>query len=130
MTASKDTSTSIAPDGVEPRNDTALTGRLVHDPQERTLPSGDALVTLRLSIPRAPGSRPGTDWIDCALWTGRLRRAAASWRAGDWVAVSGSLRRRYLRTAEGGASLVELEASVAKRVRRADQGQSTRAALD
>jgi len=130
MTISKDTSTTVGPDGVEPRNDTTITGRLVHDPQERTLPSGDQLVTIRVSIPRGPGSRPGTDWIDCALWTSRLRRSAGRWRAGDWVTVTGGLRRRHLRTADGGASLVELEATAATRVWRADRGQSGRAALD
>ena len=131
MTTSKESSAlTPAPAGAEPCNDTALTGRLVHDPRERVLPSGDGLVTLRLSIPREPGSRPGTDWVDCALWTSRLRRAATRWRAGDWVTVTGGLRRRYLRTDGGGTSMLEVEVRTAKRVLRADQGQSGRVALD
>lgn len=115
-----------------------VTGRLVHDPVTRSLPSGDEVVTLRVSVRRDPatarsrpeGRKTGADWIDCALWSARLRRAAGPWRAGDWVSVSGELRRRYLVGAGGGTSLVEIEAVSARRVRRADQEQSKRAATD
>lgn len=108
----------------------AIRGRLVHDPGIRTLPSGDELVTLRVSIPRAgptrSGRRTGADWVDCALWTARLRRAAVRWHADDWVEVRGDLRRRYVRAGGAGAaaSVVEVEARTARRVRRADRSQS------
>ena len=101
------------------------------------MPSGDELVSLRVSVPRtgAPGGgaahrRGGADWIDCALWSGRLRRAAEHWAGGDWVEVTGQFRRRYFPTVAGGTSVIELDARTARRVARADRSQSVGAALD
>ena len=130
-------STARAEHPATPRNEIAICGRLVHDPVTRTMPSGDTLVSLRVSVPRvgaprrpAGPRRAGADWIDCTLWSGRLRRAAEPWAAGDWVEVSGQVRRRYFPTTAGGASIVEVDARTARRVSRADRSQSLGAALD
>ena len=104
-----------------------LHGRLTAPPEERELPSGDVLVTFRLSVPRRStplgrGSRQTSDWVDCVAAAGRVRRAAAAWSVGDEVTVEGVLRRRFLRGGAGlGGSRLEVEALQARRVRRTVQ---------
>jgi single-strand DNA-binding protein len=110
-----------------------LRGRVTAPPEERELPSGDALVTFRLSVPRRPtplgrGSRQTSDWVDCVAAAARVRRAAGTWSVGDEIEVDGVLRRRFYRTAVGGGgSRLEVEALQARRVRKAAAG-ATRAA--
>ncbi len=103
------------------RNQVDLVGRLAAAPLERLLPSGDAVVQLRLVVPRTGrASRPGVDTIDCAAWTVALRRRLLRWEVGDVVALTGSLRRRFWRAPDGGAaSRYEVEVLQARRVRRA-----------
>src|SRR4051812_41327373 len=79
-----------------------LRGRVSTAPTTRELPSGTSIVVLRLSVPRDPtpmtrGSKQTADWVDCAAWGARARRAASRWAAGDVVEVEGALRRRFLR---------------------------------
>ena len=102
-----------------------LRGRVTGLPEERTLPSGDVLVTFRISVPRRPtplgkGSRQTSDWVECVAAAARIRRGVATWSVGDEVQVDGVLRRRFYRS-EGGAggSRLEVEALHARRVRRA-----------
>jgi len=103
----------------------ALRGRVTAPPDERELPSGDVLVTFRLSVPRRPtplgrGSRQTADWVDCVAAAARVRRAAATWSVGDEVEVDGVLRRRFLRGAGGaGGSRLEVEALQVRRARKA-----------
>jgi single-strand DNA-binding protein len=117
-------------------NRLVLTGRLTTDPQVRELPSGDDLVTFRLSVPRAPtpgvsGSRRTHDWFDCAVWGGRARVTALAWQAGDTVRLEGALRRRFFAGAAGAQTRVEVEVLAGRRLARATEGdrrQSRRAA--
>ena len=66
-------------------NEVALRGRASAPGEERTLPSGDVIVTLRVVVPRetpvvrrAAGSsevrRASVDTIDVVCWTARTRR--------------------------------------------------------
>lgn len=109
-------------------NEVALVGRVSGVAEERTLPSGDVLLTWRVVVDRPPsrraapeGSRPVTiDTIDCVAWTGGVRRTAAGFVAGDVVRVEGSLRRRFWRGGGGGlGSRYEVEVVSAKRLERA-----------
>ncbi|WP_310963351.1 single-stranded DNA-binding protein [Nocardioides terrisoli] len=115
-------------------NQVVLTGRLTRAPELRELPSGDSLVTFRLSVPRSAPTRTGrraADWFDCAVWTGRLRTSTSRWLPGDEVTVSGALRRRHFRVAGGvPRTTVEVEVLAARRLtrgRRPDRAQSVRA---
>jgi single-strand DNA-binding protein len=107
------------------RNEVLLVGRLAAPPEERELPSGDALSTFRLVVDRPPpargaGPRGATvDTLDCVVRGGRLRRAAQGWRSGDVLEVQGSLRRRFFRTPSGTGSRYEVELVSARRVSRA-----------
>jgi single-strand DNA-binding protein len=108
-------------------NRLVLVGRLTAPPTVRDLPSGDELVTFRLSVARTatPGtarSRLRHDWFDCSVWGGRVRASARGWAAGDVVRLEGVLRRRYLTGAAGGHSRVEVEVLAGRRLTRAADG--------
>jgi single-strand DNA-binding protein len=127
-------------------NEVTLVGRVSGDPERRDLPSGDALVTLRVVVDRPPqkkaqknapkkpqtgtqkdagtGATRGTakravDVIDVACWTKRTQRTAGGLEAGDGVRVEGALRRRFFAAGGGRASRYEVEAVRLVRVSRA-----------
>jgi single-strand DNA-binding protein len=104
-------------------NEVRLVGRVSQPPEERVLPSGDSLWSFRLVVPRpaeSTRSRQQVDAVDCCVWSGRVRRSVASWRLDDVVEVRGSVRRRFFRTAQGGAaSRFEVEVSAGRLIRRA-----------
>ena len=113
------------PDPIELVNEVRLVGRISGAPEERTLPSGDSVWTLRVVVPRTGerhGSRASVDALECAVWTGRVRRSVATWRVGDVVEVSGQLRRRFFRAGGAAASRVEVEVTAGRIIRRAASG--------
>ena len=104
-------------------NDVRLVGRLTALPALLELPSGDALVTFRISVPRAStatGAKKGqrTDSVPCTAWSPRLRRSVLAWRPGDLVEVSGAVRCRFYQAGGATRSRVEVEASTARIIRR------------
>ena len=116
----------------DPGNVVLLRGRVSTAPEERCLPSGSLVVSLRLSVPRSPspmtrGSRQGSDWVDCSAWGARARRVASGWRAGDVVEVQGALRRRFTRGAGGTSTRLEVEVLRGRLVARAEAERSARA---
>lgn len=105
------------------RNLVSLTGRVSSAPVERELPSGDKVVTFRVVLAReqtamTARSKQVSDWVDCAAWTGRVRRTVGAWQVGDQVEVEGALRRRFFRDASGASSRVEVEVLSARRLER------------
>jgi single-strand DNA-binding protein len=102
-----------------------LRGKVSTAPEERELPSGTSIVTLRLSVPRevspmTEGSRQTADWVDCAAWGRKVRRTASGWRAGDLVEIEGALRRRFYRGGSGTATRLEVEVLSGRLVSRAE----------
>jgi single-strand DNA-binding protein len=76
----------------------------------RTLPSGDELVSFRITVPRPATDRVRVDSIECSSTKAAIRRSAARCTAGDVVEVVGSLRRRFWRGPAGTpASRYEVE---------------------
>ena len=127
-------------------NEVTLVGRVSGDPERRDLPSGDALVTLRVVVDRPPqkngqknaqkktgqdtgkgpvkgaakgAAKRAVDVIDVACWTKRTQRTASGLEAGDGVRVEGALRRRFFAAGGGRASRYEVEAARLVRVSRA-----------
>ena len=108
-------------------NEVRLVGRLADEPRLRELSSGDSLWTLRVVVGRpalAEGERPRqrVDTLECAVWSGRLKKQVPRWAAGDVVEVSGALRRRFFQAAGATASRVEVELSTGRIIRRARSG--------
>ncbi|MDN5789387.1 MAG: single-stranded DNA-binding protein [Micrococcales bacterium] len=117
----------------EPVNEVSLRGRLPAVAEERELPSGDQIVTIRVVVPRRDGpSRPTSrggdrrrvtvDTIDVVCWSARTRRAALRLKPDDQIAVQGALRRRFFRGPSGPQSRYEVEASALRRVQRRAPG--------
>jgi single-strand DNA-binding protein len=112
-------------DRLEAVNEVRLVGRVSQEPELKELPSGDTIWTFRLVVPREPTRerpRPPVDALECIVWSGRLKHSVRSWRAGDVVEVSGSLRRRFYRAGGAVASRVEVEAATGRVIRRASSG--------
>jgi single-strand DNA-binding protein len=108
-------------------NDVRLVGRLTAEPAVVELPSGDTLITFRISVPRAsstraassaPGKGQRVDSVPCTAWTPRLRRSILAWRPGDLVEVSGAVRCRFYQAGGATRSRVEVEATAARIIRR------------
>jgi single-strand DNA-binding protein len=89
-------------------NDCLLRGRVSAPAVERELPSGDRVVEFRLIISRA--ERDGVDTLDIAAWSSKCRRSGLSLKAGEWVEVAGSVRRRFWQGPAGLASRWSIEA--------------------
>ncbi len=113
--------------GEEAANDVRLVGRLTGAPVLVELPSGDALVTFRISVRRSapPGNHGGAraagqrvDSVPCTAWSPRLRRSILTWRPGDLVEVSGAVTCRFYQAGGATRSRVEVEASSARIIRR------------
>jgi single-strand DNA-binding protein len=105
-------------------NSVALRGRISAAPLEKELPSGDAILTFRLVLPRERSpmtarSKQASDWVDCVAWGGRIRRSAAGWHVGDLVEVEGALRRRFFRLDAGASTRLEVEVLSGRMVERA-----------
>jgi single-strand DNA-binding protein len=108
------TKNSDEPTSANAANVVRLRGKVSTAPEERALPSGTTIATLRVSVPRAPtpmtnGSKQTADWVDCSAWGGKVRRTVLGWRAGDVVELEGALRRRFYQGGSGTATRLEVE---------------------
>ena len=111
----------------EEANEVLLRGRLSGTPEERVMPSGDTVWTFRVVIgrPREPAvgaRRARVDTLECAVWSGRVKRSVPTWRDGDVVEVSGALRRRFFKSGGATVSRVEVDVARGKVIRRATTG--------
>jgi single-strand DNA-binding protein len=113
-------------DGLEGTNEVRLLGRLTSVPVLVDLPSGDTLVSFRISVPRGPGaaktgstSNQRVDSIPCSAWSAVLRRRIAGWRPGDTVEIAGAVCCRFYQAGGATRSRVEVVATSARIIRRA-----------
>ncbi|MBM6405778.1 single-stranded DNA-binding protein [Phycicoccus sp. CSK15P-2] len=109
----------------EDENVVQLTGRVTGEGEPVTLPSGDIVHTVRVTV-RRPARRAArrvtVDAVDVACWTSATRRVAGRLRTGDRVEVEGSLRRRFFRSGSGApASRYEVEATAVRKVTQATE---------
>src|SRR6266550_7027469 len=96
-------------------NVVVLAGTIAADPVDRTLPSGDEVTELRLSVPEA-GKRLLP--LPVAAWhkTAGIKRALKDIGKGDDVLVHGQLARRFYRNGGGARSVMEVIASGLKKL--------------
>ena len=109
-------------------NEMHLVGELAAVADERDLPSGDRVMTFRLTVRtesalntrRAkPDSGARSDSIDCMASGAALMKRLMSYSPGDLIEVHGSLRHRYWRGPSGLNSRYEVEARSVRSRRRA-----------
>jgi single-strand DNA-binding protein len=96
-------------------NDCLLRGRVSAAASDRELPSGEHVVEFRLIVSRE--ERSGVDTLDIAAWSSKSRRTALALKPGEWVEVSGSVRRRFWQGPAGLASRWQIEASAITRLK-------------
>lgn len=89
-------------------NDCLLRGRVSAPATDRELPSGEHVVEFRLIVTR--DQREGVDTLDIAAWSPKNRRSALSLKAGEWIEIAGSIRRRFWQGPAGLASRWQIEA--------------------
>jgi single-strand DNA-binding protein len=94
-------------------NDVALRGWVTTIASERELPSGDLVVQFRIAITRPEG---GVDTIDLESWSAKTRRTASSLKDGEWVEISGAIRRRFWKSGGALASRWQVVTSEIKRL--------------
>ena len=89
-------------------NDCLFRGRVSAAAMDRELPSGEHVVEFRLIVTR--DEREGVDTLDIAAWSSKARRTCLALKAGEWIEVTGSLRRRFWQSPSGLASRYQVEA--------------------
>jgi single-strand DNA-binding protein len=127
MPAQRMESPDGADDEVRAVNEVRLLGRLGAQPELRELPSGDTVWSLRIVVARPVPTgkerpRQRVDSLECAVWSGRLKRQVERWGVGDVVEVTGAMRRRFFRAGGATVSRVEVELSGGRVIRRAESG--------
>ncbi len=85
-------------------NRVILIGRLVRDPEVRTVPSGQTMARFALAVDRGVANIQGereVDFIDIVAWRALAERVGAHLRRGRLVGVEGRLQIRRYETAQG-----------------------------
>ena len=116
-------STTVPPAGT---NLSILVGVLGRDPDLRSLPSGDQVLSLEITVrpDQGPAESVPVAWLGAPA-------AAAAWRSGDELLVVGRVRRRFFRAGGLTQSRTEVVAGQVVPTRRAAAaGKALRTALD
>ena len=77
-------------------NQMVLVGRLVSDPEVKTLEDGKSVSNITLAIPRSYKNENGeyeTDFIDCTLWGSVAENTSEYCKKGNIVGIKGRLQR-------------------------------------
>lgn len=84
-------------------NKVFLIGRLSRDPELRHTTTGTAVCQINVAItrPTAPGSEPGTDFINVVVWNRTAENVARYLSKGRQVAVEGRIQTRSYDNNEG-----------------------------
>jgi len=77
------------------KNETRLVGVARDEPKSRDLAEGRAMTTLSVATKSVVNGREREDWHSITLW-GKAAEAARDIKAGDTVAINGSLRHRTI----------------------------------
>jgi single-strand DNA-binding protein len=115
------TRTSNAPTKADlPRSEVVMVGRL-GAVAEKTMPSGDTMLSFRVVVDRAPRDRGPhgrvlVDAIECSLWKSHLIKRLRRIPPDSLVEVSGPLRRRFFRSGQGFQSMMDVEVRSLRRL--------------
>ncbi len=86
-------------------NQVILVGRLVYDPELKTLDDGRVVTTITLAIQRGfKNSESGeydTDFLKCTLWSGIAENTVEYCKKGSTVGVKARLSQKYYEYEDG-----------------------------
>lgn len=86
-------------------NQVILVGRLVFDPELKTLDDGRKVTTITLAIQRpyknAESGEYDTDFIKCTLWTGIAENTVTYCSKGSVIGVKARLAQKHMEYSEG-----------------------------
>lgn len=86
-------------------NQVILVGRLVYDPELKTLEDGRSVTTITLAIQRgyknAETGEYDTDFIKCSLWSGIAENTVTYCKKGSVVGIKARLAQKYFEYGEG-----------------------------
>jgi single stranded DNA-binding protein len=82
-----------SPDAKLSKNEARLVGIVREDAKARTLDSGTAMTLLSVATTTVVNGKDREDWHSITLW-GKTAEAARDIKAGDMIAINGSLRHR------------------------------------
>ena len=74
-----------------------LMGRMVHDPEVKTTPSGVPVTTFAVAVERGRSEQDGTrqvDYFDVVAWRKTAEFVSRYFSKGSWIAVNGSMQTR------------------------------------
>lgn len=85
-------------------NRICLMGRVVHDPELKSTPTGASVTTFSVAVERSragqDGKRP-VDYIDVVAWRNTAEFVCKYFSKGSWIVVEGSLQTRTYEDKEG-----------------------------
>lgn len=112
-------------------NEVHLIGRLAAPAVGKTLPTGEAAVTFRMTVTRPPEAvrRQKSDSIDCTCSRAATIKAAAGWMPGDVLELNGALHHRFWRVGSGTQSVYEVQVRTVRRLSRASAEKPARRSL-
>ena len=86
-------------------NQVILVGRLVYDPELKTLDDGRKVTTITLAIQRgfknAESGEYDTDFLKCSLWSGIAENTVQYCKKGSTVGVKARLAQKHYEYEEG-----------------------------
>lgn len=104
-------------------NRVVLIGRLTKDPELRYTPSGKAVATFTLAVPRDRSVDKEVDFIPCVVWQKQAENCANYIGKGSLVAVDGRLQVRTYDAKDGQKRWIT--EVIAENVRFLDKREST-----
>ena len=86
-------------------NQVILVGRLVYDPELKTLDDGRKVTTITIAVQRgfknAESGEYDTDFLKCTLWSGIAQNTVEYCRKGSTVGVKARLSQKYFEYEDG-----------------------------
>ena len=85
-------------------NKVILMGRLTADPELRTTPKGDEVISFTIAVERSFADANGerkADFLNCVAWKGTARFIHSHFNKGQMINVCGSLQTRNWDDAQG-----------------------------
>lgn len=82
-------------------NNIDIMGRFTADPELKTTPSGKAVTTFCVAVPKNYSRDEKPNYIDCVAWEKRAETICKNFRKGKMIAISGELETRVYEDKQG-----------------------------